>query len=64
MLLTFMLCLQPLTLFINHISLSYYIYSVIFIDASQESCYGTVVTEHCFNLPKSVIYVYITTHLA
>ena len=27
-------------------------YGVIFIDASQESCYGTVVTEHYFNLPK------------
>ena len=27
-------------------------YSVIFVDASQESCYGTVVTEHYFNLLK------------
>ena len=32
--------------------LSHFTYSVIFINASQESCYSYAVTEHYFNLPK------------
>ena len=53
------------TSFCHLVSLLFLTFSIIFIDASQESCYGTVVTEHYLNL-QSITYLNVTytvTHL-